>query len=81
MVYGEFIQKPQLQLCRLLAETFEDDYRVYLINSGTEACEGALKLAKRATRRYEIIAAHHSYHGNTQGAMSVSGVERQNRAF
>lgn len=81
MVYGEFIQKPQLQLCRLLAETFENDYRVYLTNSGTEACEGALKLAKRATRRYEIIAAHHSYHGNTQGAMSVSGVEQQNRAF
>ena len=47
MVYGEFIQKPQLQLCRLLAETFENDYRVYLTNSGTEACEGALGLAKR----------------------------------
>jgi acetylornithine/succinyldiaminopimelate/putrescine aminotransferase len=54
---------------------------VYLTNSGTEATEGALKLAKRVTGRAEIIAAKNSYHGNTQGAMSVSGVEQQNRAF
>lgn len=81
MVYGEFIQKPQLELCKLLAHTLPDSYAVYLTNSGTEACEGALKLAKRYTKRFEIVAAHHSYHGNTQGSMSVSGAEQQNRAF
>lgn len=81
MVYGEFIQKPQLELCKLLSQTLPNDYSVYLTNSGTEACEGALKLAKRATKRYEVIAAHNSYHGNTQGSMSVSGAEQQNRAF
>jgi acetylornithine/succinyldiaminopimelate/putrescine aminotransferase len=81
MVYGEFIQQPQLELCKLLANTLPESYSVYLTNSGTEACEGALKLAKRFTKRHEIIAAHHSYHGNTQGSMSVSGAEQQNRAF
>jgi acetylornithine/succinyldiaminopimelate/putrescine aminotransferase len=81
MVYGEFIQKPQLELCKLLAHTLADSYSVYLTNSGTEACEGALKLAKRFTKRFEIIAANNSYHGNTQGSMSVSGAEQQNRAF
>ena len=45
------------------------------------ACEGALKLAKRHTKRYEIVSAHQSYHGNSQGSMSVSGAEIQNRAF
>lgn len=81
MVYGEFIQQPQLELCKLLANTLSDEYSVYLTNSGTEACEGALKLAKRHTKRSEIVAACNSYHGNTQGAMSVSGAEQQNRAF
>ncbi len=81
MVYGEFIQKPQLELCKLLADSLPDSYSIYLTNSGTEACEGALKLAKRYTKRSEIIAAHHSYHGNTQGSMSVSGAEQQNSAF
>ena len=81
MVYGEFIQEQPLQLCKLLSQTLPNTYSVYLTNSGTEACEGALKLAKRFTKRYEIVAAHHSYHGNTQGSMSVSGAEVQNRAF
>ncbi len=81
MVYGEFIQKPQLELCKLLANTFKKDVAVYLTNSGTEATEGAIKLAKRATNRYEIVSAKMSYHGNTQGAMSVSGVEKQHMAF
>lgn len=81
MVYGEFIQEPQVSLCRLLSETLPNTYSVYLTNSGTEACEGALKLAKRYTKRLEIIAAKNSYHGNTQGSMSVSGAEQQNRAF
>ncbi len=81
MVYGEFIQKPQLELCKMLASTVKKDASIYLTNSGTEACEGALKLAKRVTQRTEFIAANMSYHGNTQGSMSVSGVEKQNAAF
>ena len=82
MVYGEFIQKPQVALCKILAENSPKNLNsVYITNSGTEATEGALKLAKRVTGRSEIIAAKNSYHGNTMGAMSVSGVERQNQAF
>ena len=81
MVYGEFIQEQPVQLSKLLSKTLPNIFSVYLTNSGTEACEGALKLAKRHTKRSEIIACHHSYHGNTQGSMSVSGAEIQNRAF
>ena len=82
MVYGEFIQKPQSELCKILIENSPDSLQsVYLTNSGTEATEGALKLAKRFTGRYEIIAAKNAYHGCTQGALSVSGVEQQNSAF
>ncbi|WP_298777520.1 aspartate aminotransferase family protein [uncultured Polaribacter sp.] len=82
MVYGEFIQKPQVDLCKLLASTLPENLSsVYITNSGTEATEGALKLAKRITNRSEIITAKNSYHGNTQGAMSVSGVEKKNAAF
>lgn len=82
MVYGEFIQKPQLELCKALANTLPKELSsVYLVNSGTEATEGALKLAKRFTGKNEIIAAKNAYHGNTQGAMSVCGAEQQNRAF
>ncbi|WGH75687.1 aspartate aminotransferase family protein [Tenacibaculum tangerinum] len=82
MVYGEFIQKPQLALCKALAAILPSSLSsVYLVNSGTEATEGALKLAKRYTGRSEIIAAKNAYHGNTQGAMSVCGAEQQNRAF
>jgi len=82
MVYGEFIQQPQLDLCKILATNLPNDLKtVYLTNSGTEATEGALKLAKRFTGRSEIIAAKNGYHGNTQGAMSVCGAEEQNSAF
>jgi len=82
MVYGEFIQQPQVELCKALAQTLsKNSHRVYLTNSGTEATEGALKLAKRFTGRTEIISAKNAYHGNTQGAMSVCGAEKQNRAF
>lgn len=82
MVYGEFIQQPQLALSKFLAETMPgQNWSVYLTNSGTEATEGALKLAKRFTGRSEVIAAKDAYHGNTQGAMSVCGKEAQNRAF
>ena len=82
MVYGEFVQEKPLQLCKLLIEHLPENLNsVYLTNSGTEATEGALKLAKRYTGRYEILAAKNAYHGNTQGAMSVCGVEQQKAAF
>ena len=82
MVYGEFIQQPQVAVCSLLAKNLPKNLEtVYLTNSGTEATEGALKLAKRFTGRSEIIAAKNSYHGNTQGSMSVCGSEAQNSAF
>lgn len=82
MVYGEFIQQPSVDLCKLLIKNLPNSLEtVYLTNSGTEATEGALKLAKRYTGRSEIIAAKNGYHGNTQGAMSVCGVEEQNSAF
>ena len=82
MVYGKFIQSPQVDLCKFLAEKLPESLNcTYLTNSGTEAAEGAIKLAKRITGRAEIVAARHAYHGNTQGAMSVCGQEEQNRAF
>lgn len=82
MVYGEFIQLPQVELASLLAKNLPESLNcVYLTNSGTEATEGSLKLAKRVTGRSEIIAANLAYHGNTQGSMSVCGAEKQNRAF
>ena len=82
MVYGEFIQSPQVKLSKLLVKHLPSTLNsVYLTNSGTEATEGALKLAKRITCRHEIIAAKNAYHGNTQGSMSVCGKEEQNSAF
>lgn len=82
MVYGEFIQKSQVKLSKLLVKHLPSQLNsVYLTNSGTEATEGALKLAKRITGRYEIVAAKNAYHGNTQGSMSVCGKEEQNSAF
>jgi len=82
MVYGEFIQQPQVELSKLLSQNLPESLEtVYLTNSGTEATEGALKLAKRYTGRNEIIAAKNGYHGNTQGSMSVCGAEEQNSAF
>ncbi|GAA4818721.1 aspartate aminotransferase family protein [Litoribaculum gwangyangense] len=82
MVYGEYIQKPAVELTKLLAKNLPYPLeKTYLTNSGTEAIEGALKLAKRATGRSEIIAANHAYHGNTMGAMSVMGYEDRKQAF
>lgn len=82
MVYGEFIQEPQVALCKMICEQLPPSLQtVYLTNSGTEATEGALKLAKRFTDRSEIVSAKNAYHGNTQGAMSVCGNEKQNRAY
>ena len=82
MVYGEYIQKPAVSLTKLLAKHLPPTLeKTYLTNSGTEAIEGALKLAKRATGRSEIIAAHKAYHGNTMGSMSVMGFEERKQAF
>jgi acetylornithine/N-succinyldiaminopimelate aminotransferase len=82
MVYGEYIQKPAVELAKLLARNLPYPLEnTYLVNSGTEAIEGALKLAKRSTGRSEIIAAHKAYHGNTMGSMSVMGFEERKRAF
>lgn len=82
MVYGEFIQKTPVELSKILAQNSPEKLNsVYLTNSGTEATEGALKLAKRFTGRYEIISCKNAYHGNTQGSMSVCGIELQNSAF
>lgn len=72
MVYGEFILSPQVQLARLLAENLPDPLdSVYFVNSGTEATEGAMKLAKRYTNRPEIVSCKKAYHGSTQGAASL----------
>ncbi|WP_340066980.1 aspartate aminotransferase family protein [Ascidiimonas aurantiaca] len=82
MVYGEYIQSPAVNFTRLLASFLPQPLETtYLTNSGTEATEGALKLAKRITGRYEIIAARNAYHGNTQGAMSVMGYETRKQAY
>jgi len=82
MVYGEYIQKPAVELTKLLAENLPHPLETtYLTNSGTEAIEGALKLAKRATGRSEIIAANNAYHGCTMGSMSVMGFEERKQAY
>lgn len=82
MVYGEYVQATPVNLCELLANHLPEPLQTtYLVNSGAEAIEGALKLAKRYTGRSQIISMKNSYHGNTHGALSVSGNEHQKRAF
>ena len=82
MVYGEYIQEPAVKLAKLLANHLPSNLeKTYLTNSGTEAIEGALKLARRVTGRSEIIAANNAYHGNTMGSLSVMGFEERKRAF
>ena len=82
MVYGEFIQKPTVKLCKLLSQNLPKLLsNTYLTNSGTEAIEAAMKLAKRVTGKSELIAAKNGYHGNTQGAMSIMGFEERKRAY
>ncbi len=82
MVYGELIQSPQLALAEklisLLPETLNN---VFFVNSGSEAVEGAMKLAKRATGRRELVAFAKAYHGSTQGALSIGGSEEFKSAF
>ena len=82
MVYGEYAQAPAVELCKLLASHLPTPLNTtYLVNSGTEAIEGALKLARRATNRSEILYANHAYHGNTMGALSVMGFEERKIPF
>ena len=82
MVYGETVQAPQVRYARLLAEHLPPSLNcVYFTNSGTEATEGAMKLAKRATGRTEIVAFREAYHGSSQGALSLMGDEYWRNAF
>ena len=82
MVYGEFIQEPTVKLCKLISDNLPNSLSsTYLTNSGTEAIEAAMKLAKRVTSRSKFIAAKNSYHGSTQGAMSIMGYEERKRAY
>ncbi len=82
MVYGELIQPPQVKLVRLLIRNLPRTLNnVYLVNSGSEAIEGALKLAKRYTGRTEVVAFEDAYHGSTHGALSITGREGIKQAF
>tara|TARA_B100001059_G_scaffold91615_1_gene90515 strand:- start:90 stop:1280 length:1191 start_codon:yes stop_codon:yes gene_type:complete len=82
MVYGEYIQTPSVNLSRLIAKFLPKNIeKTYLTNSGTEAIDGALKLARRYTGRSEIFAANQAYHGNTIGALSVMGYEERKNPF
>jgi len=82
MVYGEYVQSPQVLLAQKLVENLPTPLNnVYFVNSGSEAIEGALKLAKRYTRRTEIIAFNNAYHGSTQGALSIMGNEELKNPF
>tara|TARA_B110001450_G_scaffold31591_1_gene27436 strand:- start:1786 stop:2961 length:1176 start_codon:yes stop_codon:yes gene_type:complete len=82
MVYGEYIQSPAVKLSKLLSEHLPPNLeKTYLTNSGTEAIDGAMKLARRYTGRSEIIAANNAYHGNTMGALSIMGYEERKQPF
>ena len=82
MVYGEYVQSPQYKLAKLLADNLPESLScTYFTNSGTEAIEGAMKLAKRATGRSEIISCQASYHGSTQGALSIMGNEEHKTKY
>lgn len=82
MVYGEYSQSPAVEYCKLLALHLPASLnKTYLVNSGTEATEGALKLARRVTGRSQLISCHNAYHGNTMGAMSVMGYNERKRPF
>jgi acetylornithine/succinyldiaminopimelate/putrescine aminotransferase len=82
MVYGEFIQSPQVQLAKLLSDHLPENLSSsYFVNSGSEAIEGAMKLAKRFTGRTEIISFKNAYHGSTHGSLSIMGNEEFKNAF
>ena len=82
MVYGEYSQSPAVEFCKLLASHLPFPLKkTYLVNSGTEATEGALKLARRVTGRSQLISCHNAYHGNTMGSLSVMGFEERKQVF
>ena len=82
MVYGEYAQNPAVEYCKLLAQNLPKPLETtYLVNSGTEAIEGALKLARRITGRSQLISCHNAYHGNTMGSLSVMGFEERKQVF
>ncbi|MEY2702671.1 MAG: Acetylornithine/succinyldiaminopimelate transaminase [Bacteroidota bacterium] len=82
MVYGEYAQHPATEFCKLLAQHMPYPLtKTYLVNSGTEATEGALKLARRVTGRSQLISCFNAYHGNTMGSMSVMGFEERKQIF
>jgi len=82
MVYGEYVQSPQVHLAKLLTDNLPKNLNsVYFVNSGSEAIEGSMKLAKRATGRTEIISFKNAYHGSTQGSLSIMGSEEFKNAF
>ena len=82
MVYGEYAQRPAVEYCKLLASFLPKPLeKTYLVNSGTEATEGALKLARRVTGRNQLISCYNAYHGNTMGSMSVMGFEERKQIF
>ncbi len=82
IVYGEFVETPQVEYAKLLSKLLPASLNsVYFTNSGAEAVEGAMKLAKRVTGRTQMIAFNHSYHGSTQGALSLLGDEHWRNAF
>ncbi len=82
MVYGEVIQSPQVEYAALLAELLPKGLNsVYFVNSGSEAIEGALKLAKRYTGRTELVSCNNAYHGSTHGALSIMGGEEYRNSF
>ncbi|MCG9792381.1 aspartate aminotransferase family protein [Flavobacterium algicola] len=82
MVYGEYSQSPAVEYCKLMASLLPEPLnKTYLVNSGTEAIEGSLKLARRVTGRSQLISCHNAYHGNTMGSMSVMGFEERKQAF
>lgn len=82
MVWGEFVQSAVNNVASKLVKHLPESLNcVYLVNSGTEANEGALKLGKRLTNRTEIVSFHKSYHGSTHGSLSVSGNESKKQAF
>jgi acetylornithine/succinyldiaminopimelate/putrescine aminotransferase len=82
MVYGEYAQHPAVAYCKLLATHLPYPLeKTYLVNSGTEATEGALKLARRVTGRSQLLSCHNAYHGNTMGSLSVMGFEERKQVF
>jgi len=82
MVYGEYAQHPAVEFCKLLAKHLPEPLdKTYLVNSGTEATEGALKLARRVTGRSHLVSCFNAYHGNTMGSMSVMGFEERKQVF